>query len=99
MTSPWDDVFNSLVLEPDFREYESAPKHVRERLAAQLAMSLEQYDEKLHWGFSEFYDQEYMTKNWIAKAIKKPKAYWFAQTILVPKPKSSNILRQPTPSS
>jgi hypothetical protein len=45
-----------MILEPQFREYETAKKAVRERLAAQLGMTLEQYDEKLHWGFSEFYD-------------------------------------------
>lgn len=56
MTSPWEDVFDSLILEPQYREYEGAPKHIRERLANQLGMTLEQYDEKLHWGFSEFYD-------------------------------------------
>lgn len=47
-----------MILEPQFREYETAKKAVRERLAAQLGMTLEQYDEKLHWGFSEFYDQD-----------------------------------------
>lgn len=56
MTSKWDEVFNSLILEPQFREYKSAPQHIREKLATQLGMNLEQYDEKLHWGFSEFYD-------------------------------------------
>ena len=45
-----------MILEPQFREYETAKRGVRERLAAQLGMTLEQYDEKLHWGFSEFYD-------------------------------------------
>jgi hypothetical protein len=56
MTSTWEGVFDSLILEPQFREYETAPKHVREKLASQLGLTLEQYDEKLHWGFSEFYD-------------------------------------------
>lgn len=52
----WDNVFDSLILEKSFRKYESAPIHVRENLARQLGLSLEQYDEKLHWGFSEFYE-------------------------------------------
>lgn len=56
MATSWNDVFDSMVLEPQFREYETAKRGVRERLAAQLGMTLEQYDEKLHWGFSEFYD-------------------------------------------
>lgn len=56
MTTSWEGVFDSLILEPQYREYESAPRHIREKLANQLGLSLEQYDEKLHWGFSEFYD-------------------------------------------
>jgi len=56
MTTSWKSIQESLILEPEFRLYESAAKEVRENLAKQLGMTLEQYDEKLHWGFSEFYD-------------------------------------------
>jgi len=56
VNSAWDDVFDSLILEKSFRKYESAPTHIRESLARQLGLSLEQYDEKLHWGFPEFYE-------------------------------------------
>lgn len=55
MTS-WEGVQDSLLLEPAFRLYKDAANNVRENLAKQLGMTLEEYDEKLHWGFSEFYD-------------------------------------------
>jgi hypothetical protein len=56
MTASWDGVVDSLILEPSFREYSSAAREVRERLANQLGLTLDEYDEKIHWGFSEFYD-------------------------------------------
>lgn len=56
MTTSWEGVKQSLLLHPEFREYESVAREVREKRASQLGMSLEEYDDKLHWGFSEFYD-------------------------------------------
>jgi hypothetical protein len=56
MTTSWDGVVDSLLLEPQYRVYKSNAIRERERLAFQLGLTLEEYDEKLHWGFSEFYD-------------------------------------------
>jgi hypothetical protein len=56
MISSWESVKQSLLLHPEFREYESIARDVREKKAKQLGMSLEEYDDQLHWGFSEFYD-------------------------------------------
>lgn len=55
-TSSWEGVKQSLLMHPEYREYDSAARKVRERLAHQLGMTLQEYDDKLHWGFSEFYD-------------------------------------------
>lgn len=56
MTSSWQAVKDSLLLHPEFRQYESIARELREKKAVQLGMTLEEYDDKLHWGFSEFYD-------------------------------------------
>lgn len=56
MTTSWDAVKESLILEPQFRQYQTAAKECREIIAKQLGMTIEEYDDKLHWGFSEFYD-------------------------------------------
>jgi hypothetical protein len=56
MTTSWDSVKESLLLHPEFREYESVAREVRAKRAAQVGMTLDQYDEKLHWGFPEFYE-------------------------------------------
>ena len=56
MTSSWEQVKESLILHPEFRHYEAVAKETREKRARQIGMTLEEYDEKLHWGFSEFYD-------------------------------------------
>jgi hypothetical protein len=56
MSCAWKGVQDSLLLHPEFREYETVAREVRAKRAAQLGMTLNEYDEKLHWGFSEFYD-------------------------------------------
>lgn len=56
MTVSWKGVQESLLLHPEFREYAVVAQDIRRKKAAQLGMTLEEYDEKLHWGFSEFYD-------------------------------------------
>lgn len=56
MTSTWEGVKESLLLHPEFRAYETNAREVRAKKAAQLGMTLDEYDDKLHWGFSEFYD-------------------------------------------
>ena len=56
MTVSWKGVQESLLLHPEFREYKAVAQDIRRQKAAQLGMTLEEYDEKLHWGFSEFYD-------------------------------------------
>ena len=40
----------------DAAEYNDAALKVREILANQIGLTVEEYDEKLHIGFSEFYD-------------------------------------------
>lgn len=56
MMSSWNEIKESLLLHPEYRSYEDVARDVRKQRAAHLGLSLEEYDEKLHWGFSEFYD-------------------------------------------
>ena len=56
MTCSWSNVKESLILHPEFRVYDKNEREVRAKRAAQLGMTLEEYDEQLHWRFSEFYD-------------------------------------------
>jgi len=56
MTTSWEGVKESLILHPEYREYETVAREVRRKRAAQLGLNLDEYDDKLHWGFSEFYD-------------------------------------------
>ena len=54
--SNWDSVRDSLLLHPEYRIYEANARDLRRKKAQQLGLSLDEYDEKLSWGFSEFYD-------------------------------------------